>query len=212
MRDARAPARWRSRPRRSTAGRTGGLPMSETITRRRSLGPAAAGGPASGGKNVTDRRALTATPRTAPVRPSIPLGRSIDTTIAPAAPAALIASTIAAADPSSGRARPAPNRASTITSALCRRVGSAGSTTPRNRAAAAFASPVRMAGSPRRPSRTMNPRSDSTRAATKPSPPLLPGPQTTATRVPCPCRTQMSAARHSRHCPSASRRGHPSRW
>ena len=52
-------------------------------------------------------------PRTAPVSASMPLGRSTASTFG----ARLIASTRAAAGPSSGRARPAPNSASTTSAA-----------------------------------------------------------------------------------------------
>lgn len=54
---------------------------------------------------------------------------------------------------------------------------------PRQAAAACAASPFKASREPKRPSEISMPCSASSRAATKPSPPLLPGPQTTKTRA-----------------------------
>ena len=84
------------------------------------------------------------------------------------------------ATPSTGRARPAPKIASTASAAPSRTAGDSGSTGPGQRAPPR-ASPCSLALSPSRASRTAQPRSARIRAATKPSPPLLPGPHNTAT-------------------------------
>ncbi len=65
-------------------------------------------------QKVTVSFAFTAAPRTLPLAPSIPLGRSTAITMAPDR---LIASTAARASPVRSRARPPPNSASTITRA-----------------------------------------------------------------------------------------------
>jgi hypothetical protein len=119
-----------------------------------------------------------AIPRTSPLAPSMPLGTSIATTGSCRSP---IASMTARAIPSTGRARPAPKMASTTSPAPSSTTGASGSTAPGQRAAACAASPRSAATEPSSARRTGQPRSTSTRAATKPSPPLFPGPQSTAT-------------------------------
>ena len=79
--------------------------------------------------------------------------------------------------PSIGRAKPAPKIPSTTSAAPSITVGSSGSIAPGQRAAACAASPRSAATAPSSATRTGQPRSASTRAATKPSPPLFPGPQ-----------------------------------
>ena len=65
-------------------------------------------------QKVTVSFAFTAAPRTLPLAPSMPLGRSTAITLAPDR---LIASTAARAAPFRSRAKPPPNSASTITRA-----------------------------------------------------------------------------------------------
>ncbi len=134
-------------------------------------------------KNVTVQVACTTGPVLAPVLPSRPLGTSTATT---GLPAALMAATTSAAVPSSGRDRPAPNRASMMRSASASVAGLSGSTGSPQRSAMAAASPRRASRLPSRPRRTRYPCSRRSRAATKPSPPLLPGPHTTAMAAPAP--------------------------
>ena len=131
-------------------------------------------------KNVTVVDARTAVPMTAPVVPLIPLGRSIACT----QEALFMASIMARGLPSTGRSRPAPNSASMTTSSGIRLCAVAGSYGPLHRCAASRASPRNRPMSPTSSIRTRYPRSLSRRPATSPSPPLLPGPATTAMRVP----------------------------
>ena len=140
-------------------------------------------------KNVTVQVACTTGPALAPVLPSRPLGTSTATT---GLPAALMAATTSAAVPSSGRDRPAPNRASMTRSASASVAGLSGSTGSPQRSAMAAASPRRASRLPSRPRRTWYPCSRRSRAATKPSPPLLPGPHTTA--IAAPARGASAAA------------------
>ena len=140
-------------------------------------------------KKVTVRVACTTGPLLVPVVPSRPLGTSTATI---GLAQALIAATTSAAMPSSGRDRPAPNRASMTTSAPAIVAGLNGSTAAPQRVAISAASPLRASRDPSRPRRTPSPRSRRSLAATKPSPPLLPGPQTTA--MAAPARPASSAA------------------
>ena len=119
-----------------------------------------------------------AIPRTSPLAPSMPLGTSIATTGSCRSP---IASMTARATPSTGRARPAPKMPSTTSPTPSSAAGVSASTAPGQRAAACAASPCSAVTEPSSARRTGQPRSASTRAATKPSPPLFPGPQSTAT-------------------------------
>ena len=110
-----APARWR----RCVGGCSSEHRCPECRCRRprparNAAARAAADGRACGGRTSRSRCALTAAPITAPLAPLMPLGRSTATT---GTPLALIASIIARAAPSTGRSSPAPNSASTITSA-----------------------------------------------------------------------------------------------
>src|SRR5262245_57425175 len=65
---------------------------------------------------------------------------------------------------------------------------------PRQRCAATAASPLSRSASPTKRIRTRYPRSPRMRAATKPSPPLLPGPATIAIRRPGGCRAATASA------------------
>ena len=127
---------------------------------------------------VTVNAASNDSPRTSPVSPWTPLGTS---TATQTRSRAAHASASASGSPSSGRASPAPNSASTTNGSPSSSAGQSGSTGPSQRAAIAAASPLRRSRRPNNPSRTGQPASASSRAATKPSPPLLPGPQSTAT-------------------------------
>ena len=125
-------------------------------------------------KKVTVSAAVTYTPPSGcPVSPDTPLGTSIATTGNP-----FRLSTICAAAPSSGRESPAPNSASTTSLAPSRASGVSASRAPFQRSDMAAAS---LLGSASWATRTMKPYSSSSRATTKPSPPLLPGPHSTVT-------------------------------
>ena len=117
---ATARAGWRRCGARSRPARARGCRCRRAEPRRTACDPAAAGGRASG-----ERRSRCASPappgrRLVPVVPSRPLGTSTATT---GLPQALMAATTSAATPSSGRDRPAPNRASTMRSASARVAG-----------------------------------------------------------------------------------------
>ncbi len=124
-------------------------------------------------KNVTVADARGAMPRTAPLAPSTPLGTSTATTGTLGSTASITSRGL----PSTGRASPAPNIASIIRPAPLKAAVVSGSTAPSQRSAASAASPRRVCRSPRSATRTGQPRSANSRAATNPSPPLLPGPQ-----------------------------------
>ena len=85
------------------------------------------------------------------------------------------------AGPSTGRVRPAPNSASTTRPAPASAAGPTGITSPCQARAAPAASPFSRARSPISATRTAQPACSSSLATTKPSPPLLPGPQRTVT-------------------------------
>ena len=158
------------------------------LARRR----AAARRPTLAAPNVTVRSARTASPSTAPVAPSTPDGMSTDT-IGGVRPA-FIAS-IAACHSSSGTPRkPVPKIASTTTSARAssrrRRLG-ASTARPARPCSPSRAGVAEAAGSrslveraPPRSRRRACRRRARCRAATKPSPPLLPLPHTTTARRP----------------------------
>ncbi len=128
-------------------------------------------------KKVTVSTAGGAAPRISPVAPSTPLGTSTATTGSRRRPSA---SMTARGAPSTGRASPAPNIASIARPASPSASGASGSIGPVQRRAASAASPRKAARSPASATRTRQPRSARIRAATKPSPPLLPGPHSTA--------------------------------
>ena len=151
--------------------------MPATVTVPHAIRPGSKRCPGFLRKNVTVRAACTAAPWICPVVPSSPLGTS---TARIGLPDALMVLATSAATPSSGRDSPAPNKASTIRSAPGPSPAVSGSTGPLHRCAITAASPLSAPRSPRSATRTSNPRSASSRAATKPSPPLLPGPHSTA--------------------------------
>ena len=155
------------------------MPMSASVHRCRTAArPGSSRWPGLRRKKVTVAVACTTGPSARPVEPSRPLGTSTAST---GLPEALTAATTSAATPSSGRARPAPNSASMMRSAPARIVRSTAAR--RHRPSARPWRPHRPSdwrGAPSRPRRTRWPRSRSSLAATKPSPPLLPGPHSTA--------------------------------
>ena len=94
--------------------------MSATRTSPHSSRPGSSRWPGFRRKKVTVRVACTTAPSARPVVPSRPLGTSTAST---GLPDALMAATTSAATPSSGRESPAPNSASTMTSAPAERSG-----------------------------------------------------------------------------------------
>ena len=94
----------------------------------------------------------------------------------------LISSIMSLAAPSISRVRPAPNNASITRLVSLRSATSRGLISPSHRLAFALASPLSFLTPPSRPSATGQPASLRYLATTNPSPPLLPGPQSTTTR------------------------------
>ena len=155
-------------------------------------------------KKVTVRVACTTAPSARPVVPSRPLGTSTAST---GLPDALMAATTSAATPSSGLDSPAPNSASTMRSAPAKVADVSFRPPPPSASATAAASPVSRSREPRSPTRTRYPCSRNSRAATKPSPPLFPGPHTTA--IAAPLRATRSMASSATARPAASMRESP---
>ena len=185
------------------------MPISATVTAPQSSRPGSSRWPGFLRKKVTVRSARkTTSPSTAPLSPESPLGTSTATT---GRARARTASAARRAAPSSGRVRPAPNRASITSGVPSSREptwsasSARPSTAPFQRAACAAASPCKPSREPMRASRTAAPASDKTRAATKPSPPLLPGPQSTRTGRP----GQPSRAAAATAAPAFSMRATP---
>ena len=154
-----------------------GMPMSASLVVPQCSRPGSSRCPGFRRQKVTVSRAWGAAPRIAPVAPSTPDGTSIATTDRPAVASA---STTPRATPSSGRAKPAPNNASTISSAPARLAVDKASTAPAHPAAAQAASPASASLGTRVATRTGQPARCSWRATTQPSPPLLPGPHSTS--------------------------------
>jgi hypothetical protein len=121
------------------------IPISTTRTSPQCSRPGSSRWPGLRRKKVVVVLALTATPWTAPLVPLMPLGRSAAWTCAGAA---FIASIMARATPWTGRSRPAPNSASTMTAAPAKPAGLAGSMAPSQRRAASAASPLSRLASP----------------------------------------------------------------
>ena len=175
----------------------GGCPGRRSPRGRRTPRPAGRTSPSFGSPNVTVTRARTTGPRR-----GLAVGREPRRQVEradgpPAAPAALMASIAAATAPSPGRAR--PSRAARRRRCRRRRArrggdrrrsrpasGASATLSPARRSASRFtrASPCTSAGPPHEPGGTRAPRPSRWRATTKPSPPLLPFPQTTAMRRP----------------------------
>ena len=169
-----------SRPTSALAGPPRGIPMSTTSTAPAYCLPGEIQSPGLARWNVAVAIASTASPSTCPVEALTPLGTSAATT---RALAALIAVITLSAGLRGAPSKPVPSSASTITCAPLRASSSNGSGAgPDSRPSISFASPC--SHSPGHTSRTSTwrPAWRSRRAATSPSPPLLPLPQTTTTR------------------------------
>src|SRR5665213_2686536 len=163
----------------ATASRTlAAMPICATLVSPQFSRPGSSKWPGLRRKKVTVSAAFGATPRIAPLAPSTPLGTSTATT---GRSRAFSAPIISAAMPPTARVRPAPNSASTTSPAPSSAPMPSGSTVPGQRDAANAASPFSPARSPSSASRTAQPRSARMHAATNPSPPLFPGPHSTAT-------------------------------
>ncbi len=104
-----------------------GMPISAIVTSPQWSRPGSRRWPGFRRKKVTVAAASMATPLTAPVVPSMPLGTSTETT---GRADAFTASIKVASLPSTGRARPAPSSASTTTSAPASASGPSASRAP----------------------------------------------------------------------------------
>jgi hypothetical protein len=153
-----------------------GMPMSASTMLPQCSRPGMSRCPGFLRKNVTVRSARTARPRTSPVAPSTPDGISTAIT---GIPDPFSAATSSPAGPSTARDSPAPNTASTARCCPSSTSGTAGTTSPSQRPAITAASPFSASRSPRSATFTGQPASARSRAATNPSPPLLPGPAST---------------------------------
>ena len=109
-----------------------GMPISASTTSPHRFRPGYSKCPGFLRKKLTVHSAWMATPRNAPLAPSMPLGTSTATTGLPLAFTAWIN---AARSPSMSRSRPAPSSASTISSAPPIAPGDAGSTEPFHKSA-----------------------------------------------------------------------------
>ncbi len=167
-----------SRPASGSIGAPGGIPMSMTRSSPRSCLPGAIQWPGFARANVAVADARTLTPAAAPVDASTPLGMSAATA---GASRTAIASIASAARPSGSPRNPVPKIASTMTAASPSPATVKGSCSPSRRRRFSAASPRYSSGSASVRTRTRRPSWRSSRPATKPSPPLLPFPQTTAT-------------------------------
>ena len=166
----------------ASAGAPSGMPMSITRTSPAWRLPGDTHRPSLAEWNVAVAAARTAAPSTAPVEASTPLGTSAATT---SAPVALIASIAPATGSRGAPEKPVPSSASTTAAAPSRAPAVKGAGAgPGRRARFSAGSPLSSAGSPVSSTSTSRPPVRSTRAATRPSPPLLPLPHTTAIRPP----------------------------
>ncbi len=162
-------------------------------------------------KNVTVSSQCTA-PVAAPLSPQTPLGTST-ATMGSALRCAL--ASVSAAAPSSGRVKPAPNKASTTKVCPSRQDASKGRLTGVPAAYSACmacqcrqamrASPDQASGSDRSTTFTGQPCCNNDAAATRPSPPLLPGPHSTTVG----CGAQRCTMARATACPAASIRVRP---
>ena len=130
---------------RMSANTLSAIPISATEMGPQKSRPGRSTWPGFLRKNVMVCEALTASPMTAPEVPLMPLGKSTATT---GADCAFMPSIIARGRPSTGRSRPAPNKASMMTSAPARAAGSAGIVGPVQALAASAASPLSRPTSP----------------------------------------------------------------
>ena len=161
------------------------MPMSARRIAPQSDRPGSSRWPGLRRKKVTLAVASTATPRTLPVAPSTPEGTSTASTAPPARGEGV--------DPLDDRPRLAVDvarepcaeeRVDHAVGAVESRVAARRGPAPRSERRRSAASPPSASRRPRRPSSTRKPRRARSRAATKPSPPLLPGPQRTTIRPP----------------------------
>ncbi len=188
------------RPILGSPGPPAGMPICTTRTSPAWSLPGAIHRPGLAAWNVAVASALTAAPSTSPVEPLTPLGTSQATTTGlPASPspppAAFMASIAPAAGSRGSPAKPVPRIASTIAPAPSSACGeNRCGRSPGSRFRLWAASPRSSSGSESVSTRTSRPCSRSRRAATRPSPPLFPLPQTTAT-APDGERSATSAAR-----------------
>ncbi len=169
-----------------------GMPMSITSTVPACCLPGAIHSPGLARWNVAVAIARTASPSTWPVDALTPLGTSAAIT---RAFAALTAAMTSSAGARGAPSEPVPSSASTITCAPFRRASSNGSGDgPGSRLSISAASPCSHSAGHTSSTSTCRPAWRSSRAATSPSPPLLPLPQTTATRPPGAWRDTASAS------------------
>jgi hypothetical protein len=170
-------------PAEASAGAPSGIPIGATRSSPVWRFPGAIHCPSFAEWKVTVTSAATAEPSTSPVEALTPEAMSVATT---GAGEPLIASIAEAAGSRGAPANPVPKIASTTTPAAARAPASSAESTCRaagNRSRFALASPERSPGGASRRASTASPDSASARAATRPSPPLFPFPQTTAARL-----------------------------
>ncbi len=165
-------------PAAGSAGAPSGMPMSMTATRPACSLPGLIHRPGLAAANVAVAVACTAAPPTSPVDASTPLGTSAAMT---GASAASMAARTDAAGSRGAPVTPVPSTASTIAATPSRRSGANGSLSTGSARRFAAASPCSSSGGGTSRTRTTRPPRCSRRAATRPSPPLLPLPQTIAT-------------------------------
>jgi hypothetical protein len=154
-------------------GAPSGIPISITRSSPACSLPGFTYSPGFAAANVAVARARTASPSTSPVEAFTPLGTSAATTVWPS-----IAAIASAAAPRTAPSKPVPRIASTTTTAPSSAPALNGSVS--TRLAFTAASPCSSAGSASNRQRTSRHCSRSSRAATSPSPPLLPLPHTIA--------------------------------
>ena len=190
-RGMRASASGPIRPTRASTGAPSGIPMSTTRTSPACALPGLIHRPGLEAWKVTVTSARTAAPATSPFEAFTPLGTSTATT----GQAARLSCAIAPATGSRGSpSNPVPKSASTATSAPSRAPAASGrGAGPGRRSRLAAASPRNSSGGAVSMTSTSRPCSRSRRAATRPSPPLLPFPHTTAT-VPAGARSATARA------------------
>ena len=162
--------------------------MSATLTWPASAAPGNRTRPRFCSPKVTVASASTQGPSGRPVSAESPDGTSTESTRAPPRRAPAMASMAAAKLPSAGRDSPVPRSASITTSSPlapsgCPSAkGATGTPASRARRAITAASPPSSSGATTANTRT-RPEGWSSLAATQPSPPLLPPPQTTTKRL-----------------------------
>src|ERR1700759_1159730 len=174
-------------------GAPSGMPMSMTVTAPAWALPGLIHSPGLPAWKVTGTSARTASPAISPVVASTPLGTSQANTSA--SPATSLMATIAPRAGSRGSPlNPVPRIASTTAAAPFRAPASNGRAPGHgSRSKLTRASPLRASPGASSITSTSRPASRSSRATTRPSPPLLPLPATATTRPPGP-RPPIAAA------------------